>query len=173
MDFIDGSLPVPGAAECMTALSEYIRNADGRYACKAVTTDWHPFNHCSFNENGGTWPVHCVQNSVGAAIFQPVLKSLYSTAGKVMVLRKGTFRNKEEYSIFKNRRSAMLLDNAIRKHGIESIDLCGLAGDVCVLNTLMDGIKLYGAGMFRILERFSPSLDGGLKLNNALNSLSE
>lgn len=173
MDFIDGSLPVPGAAECMEALAEYIRNAKDNYVCKAVTTDWHPYNHCSFAEQGGGWPMHCVQNSSGAAVFPAVLEALYSTPGKVMILRKGVRKRTEEYSIFKNRRSSIQLDNVIRNMKIEGIDICGIAGDVCVLNTLKDGIELYGAGRFRVLPRFSPSLDGGVLLNNAIKSLSE
>lgn len=173
MDFIDGSLPVPGAAECMCALADYIREANDRYVCKVVTTDWHPYNHCSFVEYGGKWPAHCVQNSVGAAVFPPLLSALYSTPGRVAVLRKGTCKGCEEYSIFKNRRSTMQIDRIVRGMMIERIDICGIAGDVCVLDTLRDGTALYGADLFRVLPRFSPSLDGGLLLNDALKSLPE
>ena len=57
IDFISGSMAVEGAAEKMDALIKYIEKMDGKYACKAVTLDWHPFNHCSFEENGGQWPM--------------------------------------------------------------------------------------------------------------------
>ena len=37
------------------------------------TQDWHPADHTSFKEQGGIWPVHCVQGTEGAA-FHPDLK---------------------------------------------------------------------------------------------------
>lgn len=30
------------------------------------TRDWHPANHCSFQSQGGPWPSHCVQGTIGA-----------------------------------------------------------------------------------------------------------
>ena len=60
MEFIDGSLPVPGAAACMEALAEYIRNAKDNYVCRAVTTDCHPYNLCSFPESGCGWQMKIV-----------------------------------------------------------------------------------------------------------------
>lgn len=62
IDFISGTLPVPGAAEAMDRLADYISKQDGSYDYKIVTTDWHLYRHCSFIDNGGTWPSHCVQN---------------------------------------------------------------------------------------------------------------
>ena len=101
-DFISGTLPVPGAAEKMEALANYIRETDGEYEFKVVTTDWHPYHHCSFAANGGEWPMHCVQNTAGAAICQILIKPLFTTKGEVTVLRKGTSEDADEYSIFKN-----------------------------------------------------------------------
>ena len=63
----------------------------------------------------------------------------------------------------------MRIVSIINDKGINQIDICGLAGDVCVLNTLCDGIDLFGRDMFNVLLRFSPSLDGGTALNNILN----
>src|SRR5439155_1642544 len=37
------------------------------------TRDWHPPDHCSFRENGGPWPSHCVRKSTGAE-FHPDLR---------------------------------------------------------------------------------------------------
>src|SRR5438067_10161801 len=33
-----------------------------------ATRDWHPSDHHSFSEQGGAWPVHCVQGSGGAEL---------------------------------------------------------------------------------------------------------
>lgn len=170
VDFINGSLPVPGAAEAMDKLAKYISGHNGDYLCKVVTTDWHPYFHCSFDVNGGQWPVHCVQNSVGAAIWPSLIAPLNITSGSFEVLRKGTDKDTEEYSVFKNDISCARLKEIIETYGIEKIDICGIAGDICVLNTLKDGTEIYGAGMFDVLEELSPSLDGGNALNEFINN---
>ena len=124
-----------------------------------------------FKENGGEWPKHCVHDSVGSAIYQALLDALYSTKGEVEVLRKGINKDTEEYSIFKNTKSSSRIDELIKKYDIKQIDICGIAGDVCVLNTLKDGVVLYGKDMFNVLEEYSPSLDGGKALKQAVAQL--
>ena len=151
IDFISGSLPVPDAAAKMDLLADYIKNNNGKYVLKLVTTDWHPYDHCSFKENGGVWPKHCVHDSVGAAVYQALLDALYSTEGDVEVLR--------------------IIEELIKKHEIKQIDICGIAGDICVLNTLKDGVVLYGKEMFNVLEDYSPSLDSGKALKQAIEQL--
>ena len=69
VDFINGSLPVNGAAEAMDSLAEYVKQHGDEYMIKIVTSDWHPYRHCSFDREGGQWPPHCIQHSVGAAIW--------------------------------------------------------------------------------------------------------
>ena len=68
IDFVSGSLPVPGAAEAMDSLATYILSNPQSYDLKIVTADNHPFNHSSFADAGGKWSRHCVRSSVGAAI---------------------------------------------------------------------------------------------------------
>lgn len=168
VDFITGALPVPGAESAMNCVAEYISGNNGLYAHKIITVDRHPYNHCSFIEIGGRWPRHCVHDTVGAAIWQPVFDAVYQTDGDVSVLYKGQKSDTEEYSIFKNTESAKAIDRLIKEYGIEQIDLCGLAGDVCVSDTLRDGIKRYGSRIFNILTAFSPSIDGGKTLDSII-----
>ncbi len=164
IDFITGSLPVGGAADAMDALADFIRKHDGDYDYKLITTDWHPYNHCSFTPQGGLWPVHCVQNSVGASVWPTLLEALYQTKGEVVVLRKGNKVEREEYSIFNNRKSHLYISRLLASHPVDRIDICGLAGDICVLNTLKDGVAKYGKSFFHVLEDYAPSLDGGAAL---------
>lgn len=170
IDFINGSLPVPGSAKALNALAEYIERQNGVYDCKVITADWHPYHHCSFKENGGEWPMHCVQNSIGAALFPALFRPLYTTQGSVTILYKGIFENAEEYSIFRNQTSSEKLQSLIKKRHIEQIDICGLAGDICVLNTLQDGIRIYGPELFHVLEEYTASLDGGISLKKAVQA---
>ena len=165
IDFISGSLAVNGAAKAMDALADYLYKKDELYQYKIVTNDWHPLNHCSFQRNGGSWPVHCVQYSIGAAIYPKLLEPLFNINSTTKVLTKGNNPRIEEYSIFKNRSSANYINRIINMKQIEQIDLCGIAGDFCVLDTLKDGIKFYGKDMFNVLMPYVISIDNGKTLN--------
>ncbi len=165
IDFISGSLSVNGAAEAMDALADYIHKENELYQYKIVTNDWHPLNHCSFQRNGGIWPMHCLQYSVGAAIYPGLIEPIFKTRVATRVLRKGDNPKVEEYSIFKNRLSANHIKRIIDMKHIEQIDLCGIAGDYCVLNTLKDGVEIFGKEMFNVLMPYIASIDGGESLN--------
>lgn len=89
IDFITGALPVPGAAAAMDALAAYIRDSSETYRHIIVTADRHPFGHCSFIQCGGPWPRHCVHDSIGAAVWQSLMDSLYDFDGVVTFLYKG------------------------------------------------------------------------------------
>lgn len=169
IDFITGELPVPGAESAMQNLARHITDNDGMYAHKIITADHHPYDHCSFKENGGIWPRHCVHDTTGAAIYQPIVDAAYQTSGGVTILYKGMKADTEEYSIFKREEAAETIDRLIKEHGITQIDICGLAGDVCVSNTLKDGIERYGKDFFNVLKTFSPSIDGGIVLDKMIN----
>lgn len=171
IDFINDSLPIGGAPEAMDELAKYIAAHNGEYAYKIVTADWHPYCHCSFKDNGGVWPLHCVAHTTGAALWPALVNPLYTTAGPVKVLHKGVYADREEYSIFQNLKSAAFIADIVQLMGIEQIDVCGLAGDVCVLETLKDGIARYGKQKFRVLREFSPSLDGGKALDALLQEM--
>ena len=64
-DFINGSLAVEGAPEVMDALANYIgAQPKGLFDTIVMTADFHPYEHSSFKDNGGLWPVHCVKHNV-------------------------------------------------------------------------------------------------------------
>ena len=171
IDFISGSLPVPGAAEAMNQLADYVKANGDDYALMVVTNDWHPYDHCSFAPNGGPWPVHCVQNSEGAATYWPLLEALYQSETETLFLQKGDLRHREEYSIVQNTGAREFFENTLDNSLLadadcqyQHVDVCGIAGDVCVLNTLRDLLPIVGTDRLRVLTRFAPSLDGGKEL---------
>lgn len=164
IDFINGTLPVPGAASAMDALAGYVRERGDGYAVKAVTSDWHPYRHCSFDREGGEWPPHCIQHSAGAAVWQPLLEALNESRGGFTMLYKGDSIDRDEYSVMRNSQSSSVLLRIISALGIERIDICGLAGNVCVLNTASDLKDAVGVDRIHILEEYSPSLDDGSAL---------
>ncbi|MBD5369831.1 MAG: isochorismatase family protein [Bacteroides sp.] len=169
IDFITGSLAIPGAEKAMDSLAEYLRGHKADYRNIVVTADRHPMNHCSFKSEGGKWPVHCVADSVGAAIWPPVMNELIGAAAEVTVMHKGEEADTEEYSIFKNRSAAEKILNILTAGAIDRIDVCGLAGDVCVADTVHDAVALDLHTQINVLTGFSPSLDGGKTLDSLIS----
>ena len=169
IDFITGSLPVPGAEEAMNNLARYLHESGNCYTTILITCDRHPLRHSSFKEFGGEWPPHCVESSVGAAVWPAIMKGLPPFSLNTRFLYKGEDPNKDEYSIFGSEKGAREMDSIISKEEISHIDICGLAGDVCVKTTLEDAIRLYPHIHYRILEDCIASLDGG----KAISQLSE
>lgn len=169
-DFIEGTLKVNGAENKMHDLAtKYLQHHASDYACTVITTDWHPWEHCSFSSNGGEWPIHCVQNTKGSSIYQELIEELNKNNMDYIVLRKGVDTDHEEYSIFSNHKSSKYLKDIIESKDINQIDICGIAGDVCVLNSLKDGIKEYGSTKFNILIDYCPSIDDGSKLKSYID----
>ena len=169
-DFITGTLPVPEAEQTMNSLAHYIHDHGKEYSAIIITADSHPSNHCSFANNGGEWPEHCVSDSLGASIWPPIMEAISPYLSKVTILYKGTLPDREEYSVFKNIISSERFSEIINSYHIQCIDICGLAGDICVANTLKDGLEKYNEIDFRVLTKYSPSLDGGISLNNIVNA---
>lgn len=161
IDFITGTLPVPGADQAMDALAEYVDESGKEYNLICVSCDRHPLRHTSFSDYGGQWPPHCIESSIGAAVWPSLMKALEKHSELVRFLYKGESLDRDEYSIFQSARGAADMGMYIEDFSIASIDICGLAGDVCVANTFHDAILLYPDVHINILAPFTASLDGG------------
>ena len=168
-DFIDGGrLAVGGSKAKMIALSEYINSHAKDYDFIIASVDFHPFTHCSFKKNGGIWPLHCLQHSEGAAIFQPILDAIDNTGTELHILTKGVDEDHEEYSVLKNAKSLIYMQGLMHSHKIEEVDFCGIAGDFCVLDSIKDFHKEFPSVKINVLLPFVASIDGGEKLDNFL-----
>lgn len=153
-DFINGSLAVDGAEAKMNALAEFMNTHGGEYVCVAMTADWHPFNHCSFKDNGGIWPVHCVQHSHGASIFERVFEEGCKLNARIFT--KGNLQGKEEYSVMDNDLSSEALLEMISDYHIDEIDVCGIAGDFCILESLKGLREKLPDVTLNAVEKFIP-----------------
>ncbi len=175
-DFIEGgSLPVSGARSAMQQLAEFVKSSSAEFSTIFVTQDSHPENHCSFSSNGGIWPVHCVRDSSGFEVF-PQLQEVLSGLNNVEYCRKGTDSGVEQYSIFAysdgeiTNPDGQKIISAIEKASSPTIVVCGIAGDVCVMNTLNDLVQIHkSAEGISVAANFTASIDGGEKLNAFCN----
>ncbi len=132
-DFMpDGALPVPGSDEIIPVLNSYIRLFSNNALKVVASRDWHPPDHCSFKENGGIWPVHCVGRTRGAEF-----PSQLHLPKDTIIISKAMDPKKDAYSALQD---TDLLD-ILKKDGIERCFVGGIATDYCVLHTVLDLLK--------------------------------
>lgn len=133
-DFLPGgSLAVPDGAAVVPVLNRYIDAFVAAGLPVYATRDWHPPRHCSFREQGGPWPVHCVVDTPGAA-FAPGL----ALPPDAPIISKATEAGREAYSSFQG----TPLDSRLRRAGIRRLFIGGLATDYCILNSVRDALRL-------------------------------
>jgi nicotinamidase/pyrazinamidase len=126
-----GTLAVAHGDEVVAPLNKLIDEFLERGDPVFKTRDWHTPATKHFAKYGGTWPVHCVQNTKGAE-FHPALKD----DPRIKVISKG-LGDTDCYSGFDETDLAAQLHDA----GVEELTVGGLATDYCVKNTVLDGLK--------------------------------
>lgn len=129
-----GALAVDGGDEIVPIINKLIPH----FSLVISTQDWHPADHVSFKQRGGPWPPHCVQGSRGAD-----LHSDLKTDTIAHYFRKASTRDKDDYSEFAGTDDdGRTLDEVLKEHGGTRLYIAGLATDYCVLETVLDGLKL-------------------------------
>ena len=99
--------------------------------------------------------------------------ALLNTLSSVSCYHKGTEVDSEEYSIFDNDKDGFMLYNQIKELARQEdvwIDVCGIAGDYCVLETIKGLRKFMGDKYINVLTEYTASIDGGEKLMNYLDN---
>jgi len=123
-----GSLAVARGDEVVAPLNKLIREFLARGEPVYKTRDWHPPKTKHFADYGGTWPVHCVQNTRGAEFHPDLLDD-----PRVTVISKGFDDSADGYSGFDGTELAQLL----RDKSVEEVWVGGLATDYCVKETVL------------------------------------
>ncbi|MCL2502887.1 MAG: isochorismatase family protein [Bacteroidales bacterium] len=138
-DFISGSMACNHAREAISKIIDRINaypQEEVVYIC-----DSHPSNHCSFAEQGGPWPPHCVKHSFGQQIDlafytrveHPHLRPRISEN----IFEKGWAADREEYSGYQaigpngKKLSEFLLPG-------QPVIISGIATEYCVLESAKD-----------------------------------
>jgi nicotinamidase/pyrazinamidase len=133
-DFLPGgALAVSHGDEVVSELNRYAALFERLGLPVFATRDWHPRNHCSFQEQGGPWPAHCVAGTQGAR-FAPKL----TLPPGSRVVSKATTPERDAYSGF----AGTELDAMLRLEKVQRVFVGGLATDYCVLNTVKDASAL-------------------------------
>jgi nicotinamidase/pyrazinamidase len=133
---------VDGGAAVAAGISRYLADHAGDYAVVIASRDWHDAD----NDNGGhfatdaepdfitTWPAHCVAGTPGAE-YHPDL----DTSFVGYHVRKG--KGVPAYSIFEGRTDAgSTVHNLLDEHGIDTVDVTGIATDYCVRASALDAL---------------------------------
>lgn len=127
-----GSLAVANGDEVVAPLNKLIKEFLDRGEPVYKTRDWHPAQTRHFAIYGGTWPVHCVQETRGAE-FHPDLND----DPRVTIISKGINESADGYSGFDGTSLAQLL----REEAVEEVWIGGLATDYCVKHTVLDALR--------------------------------
>lgn len=151
-DFCDGgALAVPGANEVIPYINELMK--DNQYDQIVLTQDWHPADHKSFastnvkkvgdsiNLNGVPqfmWPDHCVQGTFGAEFHADLDRSKVTH-----IVQKGKNAEFDSYSGFQDNNHFMKtgLEDFLKYHDIQLVEIVGLALDYCVKFTCLDAVQ--------------------------------
>lgn len=135
-DFCEGgSLAVAGGAAVARSISSLLAAGDHGYDHVVATKDYHvdPGSHFAAEPDyAHSWPVHCVAGSTGAE-FHPEL----ATGPIEAVFRKGL--HAAAYSGFEGvADDGLPLADWLRAHGVDTVDVVGIATDYCVRATAAD-----------------------------------
>lgn len=136
--FPGGALGVPEGDQIIPLVNEMIAEAKENNLPIYASRDWHPANHCSFTEFGGPWPVHCVQDSEGAALHRDV-----PLPEDTIVVNKAFDFDQEAYSAFEGLtdQDQQPIAELLRNQGVKRLWIGGLALDYCVKASALDAAK--------------------------------
>jgi nicotinamidase/pyrazinamidase len=151
-DFVPGgALAVPHGDEVVPVANRL----QPLFPLVVATQDWHPPDHGSFAANHPgkkpgdridlngleqiLWPVHCVQNTPGAAFIDA-----FETARVSEIFHKGTDPGIDSYSGFfdnAQRKSTGLADY-LWEQVVDEVYIAGLATDYCAKSSALDAVEL-------------------------------
>ncbi|MBR6359074.1 MAG: GNAT family N-acetyltransferase [Lachnospiraceae bacterium] len=147
-DFIEGgAMAVEGGKRVAELIAEEMLRKE--YSSVIVTQDWHPANHCSFKEQGGPWPVHCVENTKGAELYPAIAEAAKKVHAQIF--KKGTDPKKEEYGADIK---GLFIDSR------DDIRVVGIALDYCVKETAKMLKKNYPGAHVTIVTGLTAAIKG-------------
>lgn len=126
-----GALAVANGDQVVAPLNKFADEFLKRGEPVFKSRDWHPARTKHFQAYGGTWPIHCVQNTKGAEFHPDLIDDIH-----IRVVSKG-LGDTDCYSAFDETDLTLQL----RRLGVEELWIGGLATDYCVKSTVLDALK--------------------------------
>lgn len=167
-----GNLAVPDGEAVVPVANRLM--AEGAYDLVVASQDWHPADHGSFaSQHPGRhafemgelhgkpqmlWPDHCVQGTADAD-FHPAL----DMSRVEHVQRKGQDRRVDSYSAFRDNDHEALtgLSSYMIGARVTHLDICGLATDYCVRDSVLDALRLVPGVNVRVVIDACRGIDPG------------
>ncbi len=131
--FPGGAMGIPKGNNLIPVINSYIKHFSRQGWSILATRDWHPANHCSFSEQGGPCPTHCVQGSRGAQFHS----ELVMPPG-MMVISKGTDPKKDARSGFEG----SSLGDRLEDLNVKTVFILGPATQDCLQQTVLGACKI-------------------------------
>jgi nicotinamidase/pyrazinamidase len=126
-----GTLAVAEGDKVVSPLNKLIEEFLERGEPVFKSRDWHPEKTKHFQAYGGSWPVHCVQNTNGAEFHPDLIDDKH-----IRIVSKG-LGDTDCYSAF----DETDLELQLRRLGVEEVWVGGLATDYCVKSTVLDALE--------------------------------
>lgn len=164
MDFIDGSMSCQSAEYAVEEIIEHINTHPEEEVL--YVAEEHPVDHCSFIEQGGIWPAHCISLTDGAMLHPCFYERIHKHSNRPMahynVFKKGLQKNVEQYSGFESRNENYGTLNMVLDP-LRPVLVSGIATEYCVYNTVKDlidnGFEVYvlrsGLGYVNPVDHFN------------------
>jgi nicotinamidase/pyrazinamidase len=135
-DFCEGgSLAVTGGAATATRISAELAEHD--YDHVLATRDHHIDPGPHFHPEPDfvdSWPPHCVVGTPGVELHDNLTFRDFDA-----VFDKGEYE--PAYSGFQGRSDGAALAAWLREHGVDEVEVCGIATDYCVVQTALDAAE--------------------------------
>lgn len=129
-DFLPGgNLGVPEGDQIVPVINRYIALFTAAQLPVFASRDYHPKDHCSFTEQGGSWPSHCVAGTKGADFAEGL-----NLPEDVSIVSKATEQDRDAYSALEQTG----LKSELKQRLVKRVFVCGLATDYCVVATILD-----------------------------------
>jgi nicotinamidase/pyrazinamidase len=127
-----GALAIENGDDVVPVLNRWIAAAVAKRLPIYASRDWHPVDHISFEQQGGPWPPHCIQDSDGARFHREL-----QLPDSVVKVTKGVRFDQDQNSVF----DQTGLAHRLRLTGVKRLWVGGLAEDACVLATVLDALR--------------------------------
>lgn len=173
----NGTLYVKGAEVAKANIIAYLKSSNPENVSVILTRDWHNVYDHSFKQNGGIWPTHCVAGTWGAEVDKDIIEVLDERGFNYMYSNKGTCPNIEEYGAFSTiyeTNEGVVVKNVNDSYETlivdKTVDVCGIAGDYCVKETVKN-LKESGLFNIEVLLDCVASIDDGTTIKEFVDTL--